>query len=167
MTRRYSAQTATPGVMQAFQQAPWRIQVQRVMVILVPIALVIVLLSIYLSVSIQAADAGLEIQELEATRANLQREIANGRSRIAFLKSSAAMEKRALDLGFQRVDAKRIIYMIIPEYMGRPVPNVAVPELPGAQEAPQILKPIYTQSLWEWFFQGVLAGDMAGGGYSP
>ncbi len=167
MNRRYYTQTATPGLIQAFRQAPWRIQVQRVLYVLVPIALLIVLLSVYLSVSIQAADAGLEIQELEAKRAQLQREIANGRSRIAFLKSSASMEKRALEMGFQRVDAKRIVYMVVPEYLGKPIPRVAVPDLLPLEESPQLLKPVYTQSLWEWFFQGVLTAEKAGGGIFP
>jgi hypothetical protein len=167
MTKRYYSQTATPGFMQAFRQAPWRLQVQRVLYILVPIALLIVLLSIYLSVTMQAADAGLEIQDLESIRASLQRDIANGRSRMAFLKSSALMEKRALEMGFQRVEAKRIVYMIVPGYTGKPIPKVAVPDMPMPGETRQLLKPVYTQSLWEWLFQGVLTVDSEGGGFSP
>ena len=63
-------------IIQAYQQAPWRIQVQRLRTFLVLILVFTLVTGMYLYISAQAAMAGLNIQEGEYRRDVLMREIA-------------------------------------------------------------------------------------------
>lgn len=138
----------------AFKQAPWRNRVQLAGGFLVALVIVILVASIYLSISGQAAAAGLEAYQLDLERLDLEREIANTNSRIADLTSAANMEARALEMGFKRIDPADALYITIPGYPGKQTMVVTSP--PGTVNDDRLLvKSVYRESLWDWLFSGI------------
>jgi hypothetical protein len=153
---RSSSAGSTPNRMvQAYKQAPWRLQTQRGVLLLIVAILGASVLWVMVSVTVQAAAAGLTIQDLEDEQEKLQREIAGLRTQIGMQTSAEQMQKRAEALGFQPVDPADITYMVIPGYKGRE-PEIQAPP-PGSIVQQPLVKPAYTQSLWEWLLEGVLS----------
>ncbi len=161
--------TIPKRMVQAHRQAPWRIQTQRGVLLLIVAILGASILWVMVSVTVQAAAAGLKIQELEGDQEVLQREIAGLRTEIGIQTSSTQMEKRAEDLGFKPVDPADVTYLVVPGYMGRE-PIIQAPP-PGTEAQQPLVKHAYTESLWEWLQQGILdiSEPAAGtsGGSSP
>jgi cell division protein FtsL len=149
---------------QAFKQAPWRKQMQLTGMILLGLVVVVVVAGVYLSISGKAASAGLDAYRLNLERQTLERKIADRKAQIAQLTASSAMELRAKNLGFKRIDPEDAVYIPIPGYTGRQVVVLAAP--PGIDEsARSFVLPAYRQSVWDWLFQGInrLSESVAGG----
>ncbi len=147
---------------QAYQQAPWRLQIQRIGGFLAALVGVVLIAGVYLFISAQTATAGLEIQSLERKRESLDRLIADRRATLAEITSAGMMTQRATEMGFVLPDMSSATYMVIPGYEGRQPAMIAPP--PSADPLPSpIIKASYRQSLWEWFFQGVLSSTSTGG----
>ena len=144
--------TMSKHLAQAHRQAPWRLQTQRGVLILIVTILVASVLWVMVSVTVRAASAGLEIQSLEQKQDNYKRQIAALRTQYAILTSANLMEERAASMGFQPVDPANITFVVIPGYRGRS-PNLQTSP-PGAAVDPPLVKPAYTQSLWEWLVHG-------------
>jgi len=143
---------------QAHKQAPWRVQIRSVGLFLLALAAVAVIAGLYLSVSAQAASAGLEIRALEAERANLAQLIADQEVHLAWLNSSTHMTQRARELGFSRISADQAVYVVVPGYLGRPIAHIS--RLPGIDVASQdVITPKFTQSLWDYLFEGIGLGN--------
>lgn len=141
---------------QAYRQAPWRSQAQWSGMFLLVVISFVMVAGLYLSISAQAATAGLDIQDLQVQKDETTRRSADLRNQLAYLSSDAVMEKRAKDLGYKLNRIDEPTYLIIPRYAGRETANMAPP--PGLDMIPSpVLRPAYTQSLWEWLFQGVLS----------
>ncbi len=157
----WSAGSEPKRMVQACRQAPWRLQTQRGVLLLTIAILGASVLWVMVSVTVQAAAAGLKIQELEDEQDRLQREIAGLRTEIAVQTSADQMQKRAEALGFKPADPADITYVVIPGYRGRE-PVIQAPP-PGSTVQEPLVKPAYTQSLWEWLLEGVLSN----GGSSP
>lgn len=139
---------------QAYRQAPWRLQIQWVGAAVLVIIVVLTVLGIYLNISGQAAEAGMNYQFLQYKKDELVRSIATQKSVLGELLSAANMETRALGIGFHHASPDEIVYVEVPNYPGRQAALLA--PLPGPIPLPdQIVKPAYRQSLWEWFFQGI------------
>jgi len=149
---------------QAFKQAPWRGQVQSAGLFLLGLVVVIVVASIYLSISGKAAAAGLGAYRLNAERQTLERQIADRKSRIAVLTSVTVMEQRAKDMGFERISSTDAVYVLVPGYPGKQAVVLAAP--PGIDDNKRTLVlPIYRQSIWDWLFQGInRLSESVGGG---
>lgn len=150
---------------QAFKQAPWRGRVQMIGGFLVALVCVLLVASVYLSISGQAATAGLESYQLDLERLRLEREIANTNAQIAFLSSASNMEARALAMGFERIDPFDALYLTIPGFPGKQTMIVTSP--PGINNTdPLLVKSIYRESLWDWLFTGInsLSETVIGGG---
>lgn len=139
---------------QAYSQAPWRIATQRGVLFLIVAILGSSILWVMVSVTIQAATAGLEIQQLEDAQEDLERQIAGRRTDIAILTSATVMKERAAKLGFEPIDPYSIAYFVGPESAGRES-TINAPSFSTLDTQP-IIKPVYTQSLWEWLLQGIL-----------
>ena len=157
--------TSPKRMTQAYRQAPWRIQTQRGVLLLIAAILGASVLWVMVTITIQAAAAGLQIQEYESRQEDLERQIASLRTQIAVLTSASQMEKRAEAMGFQAVKPEDITYMVVPGYTGRS-PNIQAPP-PGSTIPEPIVKPAYTQSLWEWLLAGILSYNDQPGGTSP
>jgi cell division protein FtsL len=89
----------THSLKQAYRQAPWRATLQRLGVIFAILAAVAIVALIYLSISAQAAAAGLDFQKLETDREKYMRENADLSARLAYLSSESVMQARAKELG--------------------------------------------------------------------
>lgn len=139
---------------QAFKQAPWRVQVQSVGLFLAALVVVLIVAGVYLSISGQAAAAGVGAYQLNFQRQNLERQIADRKAQIAILTSASIMEQRASDMGFERIDPSEAVYVTVSGYSGKQSVVLAPP--PGIVDSEQvIIKSSYRQSLWDWLFSGI------------
>ncbi len=139
----------------AYQQAPWRIQLQRIGLFMLVLVLVALAAGLYLYISAKTVEAGVQIQDLEWEREKTLRRISNLSSDLAFITSASQMEGRAHALGFEPVNEDNVTYMVIPGYAGRQTAIMAPPPSPVKITQP-LIKPSYKQSLWEWLFQGII-----------
>ncbi|HPC05921.1 MAG TPA: hypothetical protein PLI60_04300 [Anaerolineaceae bacterium] len=145
-------------VKQAYKQAPWRIQIQRFGFIALALVGGTIIAFLYLNISAQSATAGIKIQQLESKRANLENENASLLTEWARLTTAIEMEKRALASGYQLVDPEDIIYIVVEGYTGKELPEIETVSSVIGSTSP-IIKPSYTQSLWEWFYEYILIPD--------
>ncbi|MEN6434597.1 MAG: hypothetical protein ABFD14_07830 [Anaerolineaceae bacterium] len=142
---------------QAYKQAPWRLQVQRFGVIALALVGIAIIAFLYLNISAQSATAGIEVQKLEATRQAINNENASLLTEWADLTSAAEMEKRAYASGYELIDPNNATYVIVQGYTGRELPDVETAPYTKLS-APTVIKPSYTQSLWEWFYDSMIMG---------
>jgi cell division protein FtsL len=148
--------TMTQHLIQAYHQAPWRVQLQRLGVIFAVLVAIGLVAIIYISISAQAAAAGMEFQKLEVDREDFVRQNADQSNKLASLTSEENMQARAKELGFKPLSTEKAVYVIVPNYPGRQEPSFA--PLPSADRFSEpLLKPGYTESLWEVLFRGVLS----------
>jgi hypothetical protein len=141
-------------IKQAHKQAPWRVQLQSFGLFLLILAIVAIVAGLYLSVSAQAAAAGLQIRSLESDRDDLLQQIADLDTFLAWMNSSMKMNERAQSLGFVRITADEAVYVAVPGYTGRS-PNAIPVSSASGRFAEPIVKPSYTESLWDWLYQGI------------
>jgi hypothetical protein len=148
---------------QAFRQAPWRVQLQYIGLFLLLVVCVLLVAGIYLSISGQAAAAGLAYYSNDQKRQDLEREIADRKARLALMTSASVMEARAKELGFERIDPANAIYLEVPGYTGKSAAVLAPPPGVTTTQEPAI-QSIYHQSLWDWLFRGInqLSSSVAG-----
>jgi hypothetical protein len=73
------------------------------------------------------------------------------------------MQARAKALGYQITDSNNSTYMLIADYPGRQAAELAPSDAPQTQTQ-SLIKSDYTQSLWEWLFQGALQINNSMGG---
>jgi len=139
-------------LVQAYQQAPWRIQLQWIGLFLLALLLVASVAGIYLSISSNASTAGREVQILQNQIDADQQNIADKSSVLASLTSSAQMNKRALAMGFQLVSSDNETYVVVPGYSQRGTADLA-PQPGPVTLQPPLVKPSYTQSLLQWFIE--------------
>ncbi len=152
-------------LIQAVKQAPWRLHAQSVGLFLLALVTILLVASIYLSISGLAANAGLDAYRLDLKRMDLEREIAHSNATLALITSAPAMEERALSMGFEKIDPEDALYITIPGYTGKRTMVVAPP--PGINDTSrQLVKSIYRESLWDWLFTGInsLSVEIIGGG---
>ena len=142
-------------IIQAFKQAPWRVQLQRIGLIFIGLVSFALISGLYLSISASTYATGVQEQRLEATREALQRENADLEAQNAALLSASLMQTRSNEVGFNSPNPNEFVYIVIQNYAGRQM-KVPVPKLnPEARR--MLIKPEYKQSLWEFLFQGVIS----------
>ena len=149
--------------MQAYKQAPWRVQLQRLFYIALAIVMILVVAALYLNISAQAATAGLDFQGFEWQRQDLERQIANNDAKLGQITSEENMLERAKALNYSPIALDKAVYVVVSGYTGRQTASFA-PAPSSDMLTDPIIKPSYTQSLWEWLFQGVLIWTNAAGG---
>ncbi len=142
------------NLIQAYRQAPWRTQLQVIAYFLLVLVAVALVVGLYLSISGQTATIGAATYALQRTRDTIQRENADLGAQIADLTSNEKMEPRANGLGLVPAEPAAVQYIEVEGYAGRQPALYAQRPQPAPTPQP-LLKPQYTQSLWEWFFQGV------------
>lgn len=137
---------------QAYQQAPWRIQLQWIGLFTLALLLVASVAVIYLSISSDAGTAGREVQLLQTKIEDDQLSIADKSATFAFLTSSPQMDIRVAAMGFQPIDPSTVTYLVVPGFTPRGTADLA-PQ-PGPVMIPlPLVKPSYTQSLLEWLIE--------------
>ena len=143
------------NTIQAYRQAPWRTQLQWGGMFLLGLVAAVLIAGVYLNISAQAATAGLVTKDLGDEKEETLRTIADMRTQLALLTSQEVMEKRAAELGFVDVAPENIVYMVVEGYAGRQELVLAPTQRQDVIEH-TLIKPSYTESLWEWMFQGIL-----------
>jgi cell division protein FtsL len=142
------------NITQAYSQAPWRKQLQWVGLFMLAMILVAMVAGIYLSVSAQASSAGREIQIMYSEMDEIRRNIEDMESQFAFMVSNTEMEKRAQEMGFTKVPAEDIFYIVVPGYVEPDQVDLA--GSPGATfPSVATVAPEYTQSLFDWLEERV------------
>jgi hypothetical protein len=144
----------TNRIIHAYQQAPWRTQLQGVGLFLLVLVCLVLVAGLFLGINGQTATAGLELRSMRDQAENLRQSIASLEVNIAYYTSVSKMQERAYELGYKRVAPSDVIYVIVPGYTGKPTAILA--GKPGDSLLPEpMIKPAYTQSLWDWMFQGL------------
>lgn len=142
-------------IIQAYQQAPWRVQIIWIGRLLIFLVAAAIITGLYLSISAQTAEDNVAIQTGDRRISELRLEIADLQNQLAVLLSSAEMEKRAIELNFTIYDNSNTLYIVVPGYSSSQTIMIAPPPAPDRISSP-IIKPSYNQSLWEWFLQSAL-----------
>lgn len=143
-------------IIQAYKQAPWRVQLQWIGALLLVLVVGMLISGVYLYLSAEATAAGTEIRDLELEREGLQIRIADLNTQLAHIRSASYMEQRADELGYREATRDDIVFVYVPEYSGRQAVFLAPP--PGNDSVnASIIKPAYRQSLWEWLYQGTFS----------
>ena len=143
-------------IIHAYRQAPWRVQRQWVGVFLLVVIGAAMVAALYLDVTARTAVTGREIQELRSQITTIQRENADLETQLADLTSTAAMERRARELGYRPVQPGELDYVSVPGFV---IPEPAI--LLAAEDATgqsDNLPVEYTQSLLEWFDERIRFG---------
>ncbi len=158
------------GITQAYKLAPWRKQLQYIGVFMLVVVAAAVVAGIYLNVTARANALGREIQEMQvrmggphqvtdittnsdgsdpATIEELQIQISDLRTRVAYLTSEEVMRDKALKLGFQVVDPKDAQYIEVKGYRSDPLVQLAPPAVPVPASA-VVLPDSYRESLFDF-----------------
>ena len=154
----------TQHLIQAYQQAPWRSQIQAIGLFLLGLVIAALVAGLYLSISAQTSAEGIAIQDMENQREDLTRQIADLKTQVGLLTSASQMQQRAKNLGYQVTDSGSSTYMVVANYPGRQAAELAPTNAPQIQTQ-SLIKSDYTKSLWEWLFQGALQiNNSIGGG---
>jgi hypothetical protein len=152
---------------QAYSQSPWRKQMYMIGVVLLVLVSTAIVAGIYLNVTARAAAVGRQIQEMqvriygyhyligEASDSyvpieELEQNISNLTSQLAYLTSYQVMQERIKDLNLDPIDAAHIEYLEVPGYIERQESSLAPPPEPMVVNASTI-DPEFKESLFDWF----------------
>lgn len=141
-------------VLQAYKQAPWRIQIQWIGLFLLGLVLIASITGVYLSISAQAAASGRRIQSLERQISKINDEIADLTANLAAEKSVANMKSRAEELGFVPLNPHEAVYLEVPGYDPHADLVLAPPRVNIITGSPTVIS-AYRTSLWEWLVQSI------------
>lgn len=141
-------------ILQAYKQAPWRIQIQWIGLFLLGLVLIASITGVYLSISAQAAASGRRIQSLERQISNINDEISELTANLASAKSVENMKSRAETLGFVPLNPHEAVYLEISGYDPHADLVLAPPRVNIITESPTVLS-AYRTSLWEWLVQNI------------
>lgn len=148
-------------IIQAYKQAPWRIQLQWIGLFLLGLVLIASITGIYLSISAQAAASGRKIQSLERQINNINNEIAELTAELAAAKSIESMQSRAQALGYVHLDPRAAVYLEIPGYNPHAELVLAPPRVNIITESPSLLSS-YRTSLWDWLVHNIWRSPTVG-----
>ncbi len=136
--------------LQAYKQAPWRIQLQWIGLFLLVLLSVALVAGVYLSISGKAATTGRNIQILESDIEILRLEINDLSTHLANISSAKVMQERLENMDMMEMDTDLAMYLEVPGYLGRDVVVIAPPVQENGNTTKTIL-PEFTESLWDWF----------------
>lgn len=148
---------------QAYQQAPWRTQIQILGLFSLILVLVALVSGIYLNLSARKSEAGREIQEMRAKIIELKQLNASMQTHLAHLTSTEVMSERAKDLGFSPTERDEIVYLPVEGYVERAPANLAQKNSTAPAGA-VVLPAEYSESLLEWATRQFLHSAVASGG---
>jgi hypothetical protein len=150
----------------AYSQAPWRRQLYMIGIILLVLVSIAIIAGIYLNVTARAAAVGREIQEMQVRIygyhyltndasegripiEELEQNIANLSSQLAYITSYQVMQDRVKDLDLEPINAENIDYVAVPGYVDRQTTSLAPPPEPVVVNASAI-DPQFKESLFDW-----------------
>jgi cell division protein FtsB len=141
-------------LLQAYKQAPWRVQLQWIGLFLLALVLVASVTGVYLSVSAQAAAAGRNIQSLEYQIEDTNNQISDLTTNLAKAQSAEKMMAKAKELGFHLLDPETAVYIEVPGFDPESELVMAPPRVNILSEVP-VIQSSYKSSLWDWFVKNI------------
>ncbi len=155
----------------AYSQTPWRKQTYMIGVILLLLVSAAIVAGIYLNVTARAAAVGREIQEMQVRVygyhtltgdtadtivpiEELDQQIANLNSQLAYLTSYTVMQQRVQDLNLTAIPPENIQYLEVQGYVERQTSSLAPPPAPVVVNA-SIIDPQFKESLFDWITQEI------------
>jgi hypothetical protein len=155
----------------AYSQAPWRKQMYMIGVILLFLVCIAIVAGIYLNVTARAAAVGRQIQEMQVRVygyhyltgnagdnyvpiEELEQNIANLTSQLAYLTSYSNMQARVKELNLVPIAADHTEYIEIPGYVDRQTTSLAPPPVPVVVNA-FVIDPQFKESLFDWVTEQV------------
>jgi cell division protein FtsL len=148
-------------IVQKVRQAPWRVQRQWIGLFLLGLVAVAMVAGIYLNVTVRATLAGREIQLLQASIADTQQANSDLQTQLASLNSVESMQRRAEAMGFQPADPADVTYVVVPGYSLSTAVDMSTPKAAGSDQP--ILRPEYSESLFDWITRELAASTAAEG----
>lgn len=148
-------------ILQAYRQAPWRIQLQWIGLFLLALVLVAAIAGLYLNISAQAATAGRRIQFLERDIDEINNEIAVLTADLARATSTGNLKQRAENLGFKLMNPSEAVFLEIPGFNPNEDLKLAPPRRNIIAEPP-IVKSSYRISIWGWLMDQIWQTPEAG-----
>jgi hypothetical protein len=144
-------------LLQAYKQAPWRTQIQRVGAFLLIVVVIAVIAGLYLNISGQSAATGRRIQNLESELANLKRENNDLQTQLGAIESVRELSARLDTLNMRPLTIEEALYLEVPGYIPAGGPRLAPPPVIKAEPSP-ILLPEFTSGFVEWLSQKLQTG---------
>lgn len=143
---------------QASKKGSWRKSLRITSRTVIVVISLLIVGGLYLAVNARVARLGREVLDLQIGKAELERQNAELRSRLAELTMPDKMMERALELGFRPAQMGDIQYVVVEGYV-EPEPFVA-PEPPDSLiEREASLSPAYTETLGDWVSRLVRSGS--------
>ena len=142
----------------AYKQTPWRTQLRAGAWVLLGLVVFALIAVTNLRISAKTYATGIEIQMLESEKEDISHQIADLRNQLGTITSYSQMAERAAENGYAPISGSgQVIYLTVPGYQ----PPAVVIDSAQFLEAPAnpILKPAYTQSLWDVVFGSGLKLD--------
>lgn len=140
---------------QAYSQAPWRRQVQIVVLFSLGLIFIALIAGIYLNVTARTATMGRKILINRNNIDELTNSIADLQTQLANITSSTEMENRAIEAGFKPVEKGQQIYIAVTGYTEKSQAVLAPPPSP-VKAVPASLPPNFTESLFDWLQKKVI-----------
>lgn len=140
---------------QAYRQAPWRLQSQWVGLFFVLFIPILVVSFVFLNITSQAANAGLEVNDLNYSKRSILIRMSVLRTELAEARSTTVMQAKAEEMGFVSVEPGTALYISFPGYTP-PQPEMVNPEPYVREVVRPILKESYRESLLDWLLDRVL-----------
>jgi hypothetical protein len=140
---------------QAYNQAPWRKQLQWIGLFLLVLIMGALVAGIYLSVTARASTVGRGIQDMRLEIERIEREIEDLETDLAYTLSNAQMQNRAIELGFRPAEPGEAVYVVVPGYVEPEVVSLAQSSGPTIHRSAPNLPADYTQSLFDWLRERV------------
>jgi hypothetical protein len=140
---------------QAYNQAPWRKQLQWIGLFLLILIMGALVAGIYLSVTARASTVGRGIQDMRQEIERIERNIEDLETDLAYILSNQQMQSRAIELGFRPAEPGEAVFVVVPGYARPEVVSLAQPSGPVIHPAKPTLPEDYTQSLFDWLRERV------------
>lgn len=144
-------------LLQAYKQAPWRTQIQRVGAFLLVVVVIAIISGLYLNISGQSAATGRRIQNLESELADLKRENNDLQTQLGAIQSIRELSDRIDSLNMRPLTVDEALYLEVPGYIPAGGSRLAPPPVIKAEPAPLLL-PEFTSGFVEWLSQKLQAG---------
>jgi hypothetical protein len=151
-------------IVQKVRQAHWRVQRQWIGLFLLGLVVVSMVAGLYLNITVRATMAGREVQLLQPNLLDYRLANSDLETQLAELNSVESMKQRAKAMGFEPATPEDITYIVVPGYAPASAVDLSQPgeAIPAGAQKP-ILRPEYTESLFDWIIRNLASTAPAGG----
>jgi cell division protein FtsL len=150
----------TKNLLQKYPQAPWRSQIQILVVVFLCVIAIAVVGMFLLSVTARSSTIGREIQEIQVTISAMEIENAALNADLAYLMSYEVMQKRAARLGYDINNFEMTEYITVEGYNGPGIPRLAATTRTFDTPEENVIPAEYTESIFTWLSRKMFEKDL-------